>query len=87
VVNGFGFAVNFEPGNYPGFRFRNNIFMLTGNVGSMTGGKYTGATFENNQTWSASQKVPFTLPENRQDTAPSLKKDTTSQTTTEKPNN
>lgn len=66
VVNSYGYAVNFEPGNYPGFNFRNNIFMITVKPVSLVSGNYSGATFENNQAWSTSQKFPFAFPEVRQ---------------------
>lgn len=56
VINSFGHAVSFEPGDYPGFNFRNNIFVLTGKSVSMINGNYSGATFENNQAWSTSAK-------------------------------
>ncbi|MBA4410485.1 MAG: right-handed parallel beta-helix repeat-containing protein [Odoribacter sp.] len=66
VVNVYGHAVSFEPGDYPGFNFRNNIFMITGKFASIVNGNYSGATFENNQAWSTSQKFPFAFPEVRQ---------------------
>ncbi|HAQ20911.1 MAG TPA: right-handed parallel beta-helix repeat-containing protein [Prolixibacteraceae bacterium] len=66
VVNEYGHAVSFEPGDYPGFNFRNNIFIITNKFASIVHGNYSGATFENNQAWSTSQKVPFAFPEVRQ---------------------
>jgi len=70
VINCYGYAVSFEPGNYPGFKFRNNIFMITGKPVSLVSGNYSGAIFENNQAWSTSQKFPFTFPEVRMVTPP-----------------
>lgn len=66
VVNCYGHAVNFEPGNYPGFNFRNNIFLLTGHSLSFVNGKYTGAMFANNQAWSPFRKVPLAFSEDQQ---------------------
>lgn len=66
VVNCYGYAANFEPGIYPGFNFRNNIFLLTGPSVSFANGNYTGATFANNQAWSGNRKVPLAFPEDNQ---------------------
>ena len=63
VVNCFGHAVSFEPGNYPGFNFSNNIFLLTKNAVSFVNGKYSGASFSGNQAWVVGKNVPLTFPE------------------------
>lgn len=65
VVNSYGHAVSFEPGDYPGFRFRNNVFLLTGQSVSFVNGKYTGATFSVNQAWVTDRKVPLAFPEDK----------------------
>jgi len=66
VVNKYGHAVGFEPGNYPGFNFRNNIFVLTGHSVSFVSGSYSGVTFERNQAWSTDRKIPLAFPEDKQ---------------------
>lgn len=66
VVNCYGHAVGFEPGNYPGFNFRNNVFLLTGHSVSFVNGKYEGATFASNQAWSSNRKAPLAFPEDKQ---------------------
>lgn len=63
VVNCFGHAVSFEPGDYPGFNFSNNIFLLTKNSVSFVNGNYKGASFSGNQAWVVGQNVPFAFPE------------------------
>ncbi len=63
VVNKYGHAVSFLPGNYPGFKFRNNIFLITAHSVSFVNGIYSGATFENNRAWSTDRKVPLAFPE------------------------
>jgi hypothetical protein len=63
VVNCYGHAVSFEPGDYPGFTFRNNLFLLTGHSLSYVNGHYTGAEFANNRAWSINRKVPIAFPE------------------------
>lgn len=63
VVNCFGHAASFEPGDYPGFNFSNNIFLLTKNAVSFVNGKYNGATFSGNQAWVVGQNVPLAFPE------------------------
>jgi hypothetical protein len=65
-VNCFGHAVGFEPGNYQGFQFRNNVFLLTGHSLSFVNGNNTGATFANNQAWSTNRKIPLAFPEDKQ---------------------
>jgi hypothetical protein len=87
VVNCYGFAVNFEPGHYPGFNFRNNQFQITGNAEIPIGGDYTGATFENNLIWSSNQKVQSTFPENSPITGPPVDKKIIQPNATEKPKN
>ena len=66
VVNRYGYAVNFEPGNYPGFNFRNNVFLLTAHSLSFVNGNYTGAMFTKNQGWSINRNVPLAFPEDKQ---------------------
>lgn len=66
VVNKYGHAVSFEPGNYPGFRFKKNIFLLTGNSISFVNGKYSGAIFSENQAWAADREVSLAFPEDQQ---------------------
>lgn len=66
VVNCYGHAVSFEPGDYPGFDFRNNIFVITGHSVSFVNGSYSGATFAKNQAWSTDRKVPLAFPEDKQ---------------------
>jgi len=66
VVNCYGHAVNFEPGNYSGFNFRNNVFLLTAHSLSFVNGNYTGATFVNNQVWSINRNIPLAFPEDKE---------------------
>ena len=66
VVNCYGHAASFEPGDYPGFNFRNNVFLLTGHSVSFANGRYSGATFAENQAWSTNRKVPLAFPEDKQ---------------------
>jgi hypothetical protein len=63
VVNKYGHAVSFEPGNYPGFSFKNNIFITTEKSVSFVSGKYTGALFRANQAWAIDKTMPQTFPE------------------------
>ena len=63
VVNCYGHAVSFEPGDYPGFNFSRNIFVLTQNAAPFVNGKYQGADFAGNQAWVVGQKVPLAFPE------------------------
>lgn len=63
VVNCFGHAVSFEPGNYPEFNFNHNIFLLTQNAVSFVSGNYKGASFSGNQAWVVGQNVPLAFPE------------------------
>lgn len=63
VVNKFGHAVAFEPGNYSGFRFEKNIFLLTGQAGSFVFGTYSGATFSENQAWVEGSEKTVAFPE------------------------
>jgi hypothetical protein len=53
IVTAMGLVVNFEPGNYEGFTFENNIFLMTGAGERFVDGHYTGAVFDNNLYWSA----------------------------------
>lgn len=66
VVNCYGHAVSFEPGDYQGFDFRNNVFVITGHSVSFVNGRYSGATFVHNQAWSTDRKVPLAFPEDKQ---------------------
>ena len=66
VVNKYGHAVGFEPGNYSDFRFVKNVFLLTNSSVSFVFGKYTGATFSGSQAWANDQKNLLTFPEDRQ---------------------
>jgi len=66
VVNKYGHAVSFEPGDYSGFQFKNNVFLITEKSVSFANGKYTGATFSNNQAWAADHKIPLAFPEDRE---------------------
>jgi hypothetical protein len=66
IVNCYGHAASFEPGDYAGFNFKNNIFQLTGHSVSFVNGNYTGAIFANNQAWSTDRKVPLAFPEDKQ---------------------
>lgn len=65
VVNCYGHAVSFEPGDYPGFNFRNNTFVLTGKPVTYVNGNYSGATFEKNQAWAIDSKIRLTFPEDK----------------------
>lgn len=65
VVNKYGHAVSFEPGDYPGFSFTDNIFVTTEKSVSFVNGEYTGATFSGNQAWASDKKVPLAFPEDR----------------------
>lgn len=65
VVNKYGHAVSFEPGNYPEFRFEKNIFLTVGKTVSFVTGKYSGATFTGNQAWAADREVPLAFPEDK----------------------
>ena len=66
VVNCYGHAMSFEPGAYPEFNFRNNIFVITGHSISFVNGNYSGATFVHNQAWSTNRKIALTFPEDKQ---------------------
>lgn len=65
VVNCYGHAASFEPGNYPDFIFRNNIFLLTDHSDSFANGNFSGAIFKANQVWSTDRKVPLAFPEDK----------------------
>ncbi len=61
IVNKNGYGVNFLPGNYTGFIFENNIYLITDSAKQFIGGNYTGATFNQNLYWSsfhANAKLP-----------------------------
>lgn len=55
IVNKNGYGVNFLPGNYTGFIFENNIYLITDSTKQFTGGNYTGATFNQNLYWNSFQ--------------------------------
>ena len=63
VVNKYGFSVSFEPGDYPGFNFVNNIFLTTEKSLSFVNGKYTGAKFSGNVAWSDDKNDSLAFPE------------------------
>jgi hypothetical protein len=63
VVNKYGHAVSFEPGNYPGFNFSNNIFLTTEKSVSFVNGEYTGAIFSGNRAWATDKTVVQSFPE------------------------
>lgn len=65
VVNSYGHAVSFEPGNYPGFRFEKNVFLISGPSASFVNGSFTGAEFSDNQAWATDRQVPLPFPENK----------------------
>jgi len=66
VVNCYGYAVNIYEGNYPGFNFRNNIFLLTAHSLSYVTGKYTGAEFDKNQVWTINRNDQLAFPEDKE---------------------
>lgn len=49
---GNGYAINFDPGDYQGFTFENNIFLVTAPVSRFIAGRYTGARFRHNLFWA-----------------------------------
>lgn len=63
IVNPYGHAVSFEPGDYPGFRFERNIFLLTSQPESFVFGKYSGAVFSGNQAWAKNTDQSPSFPE------------------------
>lgn len=65
VINCYGHAVSFEPGDYPRFEFRNNIFVLTNLPGSFVNGSFSGATFTENKVWVTNQNLPLAFPEDK----------------------
>jgi hypothetical protein len=65
VVNCYGHAVGFEPGEYPNFVFRNNTFILTEKPDSYVSGNYTGATFTENLAWAIGNKSLLPFPEDQ----------------------
>jgi len=54
IVTNQSYAVNCEPGVYNGFVFENNIFCVTVPMVKFLGGNFTGAIFDYNLYWSAS---------------------------------
>jgi len=65
VVNCYGHAISFEPGDYPRFEFRNNTFVLTDQPVSFVNGKYSGATFTGNKISVSSSKIKLSFPEDK----------------------
>lgn len=65
VINCYGHAVSFEPGDYPRFEFRDNIFVLTNLPGSFVNGSFSGATFTENKVWVTNQNLPLAFPEDK----------------------
>lgn len=65
VINCYGHAVSFEPGDYPRFEFRDNIFVLTNRPGSFVNGSFSGATFTENKVWATNQNLPLAFPEDK----------------------
>lgn len=63
VVNCYGHAVSFEPGDYPRFEFHNNTFVLTDQPVSFVNGNYSGATFTGNKIFVSNSKVKLSFPE------------------------
>lgn len=63
IVNNQGYGVNFEPGNYPGFVFENNIFLLTATSDRFTGGSFKGASFNQNLFWAKLPAQPSVKPD------------------------
>jgi len=65
VINCYGHSVSFEPGDYPRFEFRNNIFVLTDRPGPFVNGSFSGATFTENKVWVTNQNLPLAFPEDK----------------------
>jgi hypothetical protein len=53
IVNDCGHGVNFLPGHYENFLFENNIFLIQNESDIFTGGKYSGAEFNQNLYWNS----------------------------------
>lgn len=66
VVNCYGHAVSFEPGDYPRFEFQNNTFVLTDQADSFVNGNFTGATFSRNKIYVANRSTPLEFPQDKQ---------------------
>lgn len=66
VVNCYGHAVSFEPGDYPRFEFQNNTFVLTDQADSFVNGNYTGATFSGNKIYVTNRSTPLEFPQDKQ---------------------
>lgn len=66
VVNCYGYAVSFEPGDYPRFEFQNNTFVLTGQADSFVNGNFTGATFSGNKIYVTNRSTPLEFPQDKQ---------------------
>lgn len=65
VVNCYGHAISFEPGDYPRFEFRNNTFVLADQPVSFVNGNYTGATFTGNKISVSNSKIKLIFPEDK----------------------
>jgi len=65
IVNCYGHAISFEPGDYPRFEFRNNTLVLTDHSESFVNGSFSGATFTENKIWATDRNVPFVFPEDK----------------------
>jgi hypothetical protein len=65
VVNCYGHAISFEPGDYPRFEFRNNTFILADKPASFVYGNYTGATFTGNKISVSNSKIKLSFPEDK----------------------
>lgn len=65
VVNCYGHAISFEPGDYPRFEFRKNTFVLTNQPVSFVNGNYTGATFTGNKISVSNCKIKLSFPEDK----------------------
>lgn len=52
IINSYGHGIAFTKGTYAGFRFENNIFMLTGKNTRFLRAEVAGPVFENNLYWS-----------------------------------
>jgi len=66
VVNCYGHAVSFEPGDYPRFEFQNNTLVLTGQADSFVNGSFTGATFTGNKIFVTNRLTPLGFPQDKQ---------------------
>lgn len=56
IVSNQKYAINFEPGSYPAFNFKNNYFVLTAPTDRYIGGNFRDAIFDRNYYKSISGK-------------------------------